>query len=53
MLVALAGLPATGKTSLAGQLAARLPGLVLDKDRIRSCLFPPEEVAYSAGQTTS
>jgi dephospho-CoA kinase len=41
MLIALAGLPGTGKTTLAGHLAARLPGVVLDKDRIWACLFPP------------
>jgi predicted kinase len=50
MLVALAGLPGTGKTTLAGYLAARLPAVVLDKDRLRACLFPPGEVAYSAEQ---
>jgi predicted kinase len=50
MLIALAGLPGTGKTALAGHLAAKLPGVVLDKDRLRACLFPPEEVAYSAEQ---
>jgi predicted kinase len=50
MLVALAGLPGTGKTTLAGQLAARLPGIVLDKDRLRACLFPPEDFAYSVEQ---
>ena len=50
MLIALAGLPGTGKTAVAGHLAARLPGIVLDKDRLRACLFPPSEIAYSADQ---
>jgi predicted kinase len=50
MLIALAGLPGTGKSTVAGQLATRLPGIVLDKDRLRACLFPPDEIAYSADQ---
>ena len=50
MLIALAGLPGTGKSTLAGLLAVELPGVVLDKDRVRACLFPPEDIAYSAEQ---
>jgi predicted kinase len=50
MLVAFAGLPGTGKSRLAGLLAVRLPGVVLDKDRLRAGLFPPEEIEYSSEQ---
>jgi predicted kinase len=50
MLVALAGLPGTGTTAIAGHLAIRLPGIVLDKDRLRACLFPPEDVRYTVEQ---
>jgi predicted kinase len=50
MLIALAGLPGTGKSTLAGLLATRLPAVVLDKDRVRACLFPPGDIAYSADQ---
>jgi len=50
MLIAMAGLPGTGKSSLAGGLAAVLSGVVLDKDLIRAALFPPEVIAYSAEQ---
>ena len=50
MLVAIAGLPGTGKTTIAGHLATRLPGIVLDKDRLRACLFPPEVVKYTTDQ---
>ena len=37
--VLLAGLPATGKSTLARTLAARLGGIVLDKDRVRDALL--------------
>lgn len=50
MLIALAGLPATGKSRLARQLATALPGVVLDKDQVRACLFPPGEIEYSRTQ---
>ena len=38
--VLLAGLPGTGKSTLARALTARLDGVVLDKDRVRDALFP-------------
>lgn len=50
MLVLMAGLPATGKSTLARALAQRSKGVVLDKDIIRSTLFPPAYVEYSAEQ---
>jgi predicted kinase len=50
VLVAMAGLPASGKSTLANQLAGKLPALILDKDRIRAALFPPEEIEYNLYQ---
>ncbi len=47
MIVIIAGLPGTGKSTLARALAQRLPGAVLDKDSIRASIFPPEYVEYS------
>lgn len=50
MLIAMAGLPGTGKSTLARRLAALLPAIVLDKDTIRAALFPPAEIDYSTAQ---
>lgn len=50
MIVAMAGLPGAGKSTLAGALATRLPAVVLDKDRIRAGLFPPSQVDYTHDQ---
>jgi predicted kinase len=50
MLVIMAGLPASGKTTLARALARAVGGAVLDKDAIRPALFPPEDIEYSAAQ---
>ncbi len=50
MLVAMAGLPGTGKTTLATRLAAELGGIVLSKDTVRAALFPPPVLDYSREQ---
>jgi predicted kinase len=50
MLVAMAGLPGTGKSALAARLAAALGGVVLSKDVVRSALFPGPALDYSAEQ---
>lgn len=50
MIVMMAGLPGTGKSTLARALAARTAGLVLDKDLVRQALFAPKDIAYSAEQ---
>jgi adenylylsulfate kinase len=50
MLVAMAGLPGTGKSTLAARLAAQLGGVVLSKDAARAALFPPPVLDFSAGQ---
>jgi predicted kinase len=50
MVVIMAGLPGTGKSTVARALAQRLPAAVLDKDVIRAALFTPERVEYSRVQ---
>ena len=39
MIVIMAGLPATGKSTLARLLASHLSGIVIDKDSVRAALF--------------
>jgi predicted kinase len=50
MIVLMAGLPASGKTTLCRELAARTSGTVLDKDRIRAALFSAADIEYSTEQ---
>lgn len=46
----MAGLPGTGKTTLARKLSHRLNGRVLSKDEFRHAIFQPEEIEYSSRQ---
>ncbi len=46
----MAGLPGTGKTTLARSLALRVQGRVIGKDEIRHSLFLPGEIEYSSRQ---
>src|SRR5688572_21924872 len=50
MLVAMAGLPGAGKSTLAARLAQGLGGVVVGKDTVRATLFPPPVLDYSRGQ---
>ena len=49
-LIVMAGLPGTGKSTIAQALAQPLAAMVLDKDRIRAALFPVAEIEYSTEQ---
>lgn len=49
-LLLIAGLPATGKSTLGAALAETLSGHVLDKDLVRAALFEPSQVTYSSAQ---
>ena len=48
--VMLAGLPGTGKSTLARALADRVCGAILDKDRVREALFPGPLTDYTRVQ---
>ncbi|MBX6358689.1 AAA family ATPase [Pseudacidobacterium ailaaui] len=51
--VLLAGLPATGKSTLAHRLAEQLEqAVILDKDRVRQALFPGPMTDYSDEQNS-
>lgn len=50
MLIAMAGLPGTGKSTLAQHLAVTLGAVVLNKDAIRATLFALDDVEYAARQ---
>lgn len=55
MLIAMAGLPGTGKSTLARALVDALKqygqdAIILDKDQVRAALFTPEMIAYSREQ---
>jgi predicted kinase len=46
----MAGLPGTGKSTLAHELGVRTSGRVLSKDDIRHAIFAPDEIEYSSRQ---
>lgn len=50
MLIAMAGLPGTGKSTLAQGIIHALPGVVLNKDMVRAALFPPDLIEYATEQ---
>lgn len=50
MIVLMAGLPGTGKSTLARALAAQTSGRVLSKDEVRHAIFLPEEIEFSSAQ---
>ena len=50
MLILMAGLPGTGKTTLSHTLAVELGGTVINKDEIRAALFETRDTEYSTEQ---
>lgn len=50
MIVLMAGLPGTGKTTLARELADRINGALVSKDEIRAALFSAADIEYSVKQ---
>lgn len=50
MLILMAGLPGTGKSTLSRALAAQLGGTIIDKDHVRAALFDPRDIEYSTDQ---
>ena len=50
MIVLIAGLPGTGKSTLARELARLTSGRVLSKDEFRHAIFTLEEIEYSTRQ---
>jgi predicted kinase len=50
MIILLAGLPGTGKSTLASALAPHLDAAILSKDKIRHAIFSPQDVEYSTAQ---
>lgn len=49
MLIVMAGLPASGKSAIAGPLSDALPAVLLDKDSLRVSMFQ-DKVDYSREQ---
>lgn len=50
MIILMAGLPGTGKSTLARKLAIRTGGCVLGKDEIRVAIFSERDIEFSTGQ---
>ncbi len=50
MIVLMAGLPGTGKSTLCRELASVTAGSVLSKDEIRAALFSATDIEYSTEQ---
>lgn len=50
MIVLMAGLPGTGKSTIARELATRTSGRVVSKDEFRHAIFLPREIEYSTRQ---
>src|SRR2546425_786694 len=50
VLITMAGLPSSGKSTLAASLKRELGAVVLDKDRVRAALFPARVLDYSDTQ---
>ena len=50
MLILMAGLPGTGKSTICGALAEELGGAVINKDEVRAALFSPRDIEYSTEQ---
>jgi len=50
VIVMMAGLPGTGKSTLARAVAVRVGGVVLDKDVVRASIFPRRLIEYSTQQ---
>ena len=50
MLVVMAGLPGTGKSTLAARLATALGVVVISKDVVRAAMFPAPVLDYTAEQ---
>src|SRR5436305_14642133 len=50
MLILMAGLPGTGKSTVSRALATDLRGTVITKDQVRAALFSPSDIEYSTEQ---
>jgi predicted kinase len=50
VIIQMAGLPGTGKTTIADELARLIPATVISKDHIRHSLFSGHQIAYDREQ---